>query len=282
MVTLDLTMLRNFAAIARSGSISITSHQVGRTQSALSMQMRRLEQQVGATLLHRGGTGVRLTASGEKLLAHAESLLAHHDDFMQEMSGSGLSGTVTLGCPEDYSIAFLPTLLRDFFANHPNVELRLVCAPTTELRPLLNRRQIDLALVSVADPDGADVIRRENFVWVVNAPDSALVKQRVLPLALSAPMTIDYRAACDAMDAIGRRYRVAFASDSLAGLVALARSGHAISVMTRTAMPPDLFDITGIMPHLPQIGIVVEYADRKPSPAVGTLGTHIQTGLARM
>ncbi|MDR6871101.1 DNA-binding transcriptional LysR family regulator [Bosea sp. BE125] len=275
MRTLDLALLRNFAVIARTGSISVASLQIGRTQSALSMQMQRLEALTGQALLHRSGSGVRLTTAGDKLLAHAESLLARHDEILADMRGTGLKGSVSFGCPEDYSIAFLPDLLREFCALHPDVELRMVCAPTSELRPLLHRRQIEMALVSLPDPASAEVIRREHFVWVANAVEPDILDQAVLPLALSAPMTLDYRAACDAMEAAGRRYRVAFASNSLAGLIAIARSGHAISVLTRTAVPPDLHIVSAGLPVLPAIGIALEFAELRPSSAARALGDHI-------
>ncbi|WP_267551815.1 LysR substrate-binding domain-containing protein [Rhizobium rhizogenes] len=279
MRDLDLTLLRNFAIIARTGSISLASLQVGRTQSTLSMQMQRLEDQIGQALLHRSGSGVRLTAAGEKLLAHAEFLLARHDDILADMDGTALRGAVSLGCPEDYSIAFLPGVLKSFFARHPDVELRMVCAPTTELRPLLTRRQIDVALISIADVANSEVLRREDFVWVGNAPEPDILDHPNLPLALSAPTTLDYRAACDAMEAINRRYRVAFASNSLAGLIAIARSGHAISALTRTAVPPDLHIITAGLPPLPTIGIALEYAEARPSLAAKALGNHIRAVL---
>lgn len=276
---LDLALLKNFAIVARTGSISLASLQVGRTQSALSMQMQRLEDMMGQALLHRTGSGVRATAAGEKLLAHAEALLARHDDMMAEMTGTALKGAISLGCPEDYSIAFLPDLLRGFCARHPDVELRMVCAPTTELRPLLHRRQIDIALVSLSDPENDEAIRKERFVWVANDPEPEILQQALLPLALSAPATLDYRAACDAMDAVNRRYRVAFASNSLAGLIAIARSGHAISVLTLTAVPPDLHAVSAGVPPLPTIGIGVELADRRPSAAVKALRDHIRVEL---
>lgn len=279
MRTLDLALLRNFAVIARTGSISVASTQVGRTQSALSMQMQRLEAVTGQPLLHRSGSGVRLTMAGEKLLAHAQSLLARHDDILADMRGTGLKGSVSLGCPEDYSIAFLPELLRGFCALHPDVELRMVCAPTSELRPLLHRRQIEMALVSLPDPTGAEIIRRENFVWVADAERPGILDQATLPLALSAPMTLDHRAACDAMQAADRRYRVAFASNSLAGLIAIARSGQAVSVLTQTAVPPDLYVVTAGLPPLPAIGIALEFAELRPSSAARALGDHIRTAL---
>ena len=173
MTTFDLALLRNFAVIARTGSISVAGLQVGRTQSALSMQMRRLEEQVGQKLLHRSGSGVRLTTAGERLLRHAEALLGRHDEIVADMSGTGLRGTVSFGCPEDYSIAFLPELLRGFCADQPEVQLQMVCAPSSELRPMLHRRQIEVALVSIPDGSSAEAVRREDFVWVGNEAEPA-------------------------------------------------------------------------------------------------------------
>lgn len=282
MPTLDLALLRNFTVVARTGSISLASLQVGRTQSALSMQMQRLEELIGQPILHRSGSGVRLTTAGHKLLAHAESLLARHDEILAEMCGTGLRGSLSLGCPEDYSIAFLPDLLRGFCALHPDVELRMVCAPTSELRPLLHRRQIEMALVSVPDVKSDEVVREERFVWVANEAEPAILRHASLPLALSAPMTLDYRAACDAMEAVSRRYRIAFASNSLAGLIAIARSGHAISVLTRTAVPPDLHIVRAELPSLPKIGIALEFADQRPSAAAKALGDYIRIELPKL
>jgi DNA-binding transcriptional LysR family regulator len=273
---LDLALLKNFVVVARTGSISLAATQVGRTQSALSMQMQRLEDQVGQPLLHRTGAGVRLTATGERLVVHAEQLIARHDDILADLGGTVLKGSVSLGCPEDYSIAFLPELLRGFCAANPHVELRLICAPTIGLKPLLHRRQIDMALVSVPDPQDEAVIRRERFVWVADRPKTPILSNDILPLALSAPTTLDYRAACDAMEAENRRYRVAFASDSLAGLIAITRAGHAISVLTETAVPPDLHIISEGLPDLPRIGIALEFSESRPSSAAAMLGEHIR------
>jgi len=282
MSSLDLILLRNFTIIARAGSISLAASEIGRTQSALSMQVQRLEQIVGQALLHRSGSGVRLTTAGQTLLARAESLLASHDEILTELRGTGLRGGVSLGCPEDYSIAFLPGLLRVFCAAHPEVELRMVCAPSSELRPLLHRRQIDMALVSLASGDDPEAIRRERLVWVAQSAQPGILRQASLPLALSAPMTLDHRAACAAMEAAGRRYRIAFASNSLAGLIAIARSGHAVSVFTETAVPPDLAIVQAGLPPLPALGIALERADQRPSAAATALAEHIRLALPRL
>jgi DNA-binding transcriptional LysR family regulator len=273
---LDLMLLKSFLQIVRSGSLSAAASELGRTQSALSMQMQRLEESVGQSLLFRSGSGVRVTAAGERLLAHAGRLMSVHDEAMADLVGNGLIGRVRFGCPEDYCYAFVPGLLRSFHADHPAVEVELVCAPTSELIPLLNRQQIELAMVSLPDSHLADVIRPERLVWVGDAPEPAVLGEDVLPLALSAPNSIDHRLACEAMQTSGRRYRIAYASVSLTGLIAVARSGQAISVMTRTAVPPDLHVLDAVLPAFPTVGITISYSDGPASAAATALGQHVK------
>ncbi|WP_118134152.1 LysR family transcriptional regulator [Oceanicella sp. SM1341] len=283
MASLDILLLRSFLSVARSGSISAAAQQVGRTQSAVSMQMQRLEAVVGQPVLHRTGAGVALTATGERLLIHAERILGAHDEALESLSGSGLRGAISFGCPEDYLTAFLPELLRGFGARHGGVEIEVVCAPTVELRGLLRRRRIDAALVSVPASGGGEeeIIRRERFVWVGNAPEPAALRGPVVPLALGAPDTLDHRAACSAMEAAGRAYRIAFASSSLAGLLAITRSGQAVSVVTRAAVPADLCLLDGPLPALPEIGISLAYGVARPSAVVRSFGEFVRENLRR-
>ena len=280
MPALDITLLRSFVAVARARSISGASLQVGRTQSAVSMQMRRLEGAIGQPVLHRTGTGVAPTAKGERLLAYAERILAAHDEALADLSGAGLQGAVSFGCPEDYLTAFLPGLLRGFTERHRGVEIEVVCAPTVELRPLLHRRRIDLALISLpVQAEPGRIIRTESFVWVANAAAPAILAREVLPLALAAPDTLDHRAACDAMVRAGRAYRIAFASNSLAGLLAVARSGQAVSVVTRAAVPGDLHMLGAPLPPLPDIAISLAYASPRPSAVARAFGAFVEGNL---
>jgi DNA-binding transcriptional LysR family regulator len=244
------------------------------------MQMRRLESAVGQPILHRTGTGVALTATGDRLLSYAEKILSAHDEAVADLSGAGLQGSISFGCPEDYLTAFLPDLLKGFTERHIGVEIEVVCAPTVELRPLLHRRRIELALVSLPKESGASrIIRLEPFVWVANASAPKVLESYVLPLALAAPETLDHRAACDAMDRAGRAYRIAFASNSLAGLLAVARSGQAISVITRSAVPGDLHILGAPLPALPDIGISLAYASSRPSAVVRAFGEFVEINL---
>ncbi|GGK52853.1 LysR family transcriptional regulator [Salinarimonas ramus] len=253
--------------------------QIGRTQSAVSMQMRRLEETIGEPLLHRTGSGVRLTVVGERLLVHAEALLGRHDEALSDLAGTGLRGSVSFGCPEEFSIAFVPHLLQGFLTRYPSVELHMICAPTVELRKHLHRRRLDMALISTPNLDEDALLRTDRFVWVANRPRPDILRHDVLPLALSGRTTLDHRAATDAMRSAGRRFRLAYASDSLAGLLAIARSGHAISVTTRAAVPNDLAIVTQDLPPLPDFGIVLADAGAQASAAAKALGDHIRAEL---
>lgn len=152
----------------------------------------------------------------------------------------------------------------------------MVCAPTTELHLQLQRRRVDLALISVPGEDAsARILRPESFVWVANRPDPEVLQKDVVPLALSAPDTLDHRAARTAMDQAGKPYRIAFASNGLAGLLAIARSGQAISVVTRSAVPHDLHIVEAGLPPLPGIGVTLAYASPNPSAATQAFGEFV-------
>ena len=278
--TLDILLLRSFVTVARAGSFRSAALRVGRTQSAVSLQMKRLEEIVGERLFHRTGSGVVLTVAGERFLPGAERILAAHDETLENIRSEELQGSIVFGCPEDYLTAFFPDLLRRFGAAHPGIEIEIVSAPTVELHPLLQQRRVDLALVSVPETAGAgEVIRREPLVWIASADAPAPVGAAVLPLALSGPGTLDHQEARRALDGAGRSYRVVHVSNGLAGLLAIARSGLAISIVTRAAVPGDLAIVEEGLPPLPEIGVSLAYASTRPSRAVRSFGSFIEENL---
>ena len=277
-VSLEIDLLRSFAVIAEMRALSRAAERVGRTQSALSQQMKRLEEIVDQPLFQRTGRGVVLTNPGERLLIHAQRILRMHDEAMADMCGTGLSGSIRFGCPDDYAAVFLPSLLRQFSSQHPHALVEVVCGPTPRLVEQLEKRALDLAMISLRD-DGndGDIIRREPLVWVGCAgTDSAHFDP--LPLALSDPDTLDHIAACDALQRAGRAYRIAYASSSLAGLIALVRSGQAVAVITQTAVPSDLrvLDDDPGLPKLPSVGITLKFDRKRPSLLAAAFGEHIR------
>jgi DNA-binding transcriptional LysR family regulator len=128
------------------------------------------------------------------------------------------------GCPDDYAAAFLPAILRSFAVRHPQVFVEVICAPTPRLEEKLRRHALDLALISTVDDRGSGVLRREALVWVGNRHDDAGGREP-LQLALGDPDTLDHRAARERLDAAQRPYRIAYAAGSMAGLLAVVRSG---------------------------------------------------------
>ncbi|ASM72037.1 MULTISPECIES: LysR family transcriptional regulator [Roseobacteraceae] len=275
---LDLRLLATFVRAAHSGTLSATAVQVGRTQSTVTMQIQRLEDALGQSLFHRSGSGVRLTGSGERFLVYAERILRLHDEAISTLSDKGLHGSIIFGCPEDYLIAFFPKVLKSFGTLYPDVEIKVVSAPTVELHALLHARRIDLALVSTPDADSTqNAVRTEPLVWVGSKPTLELHGfGDTVPMALPASNAMDHRAACDAMARAKLQYKITFASNSLAGLITVARSGLAISVMTQEAVPPDLFILNAPLPQLPRLGVIISFAESKRSPAVDAFAAHIR------
>jgi DNA-binding transcriptional LysR family regulator len=242
--------------------------------------MKRLEDLVGQPLLTRTGRGVVLTVPGERLLIHARRILSAHDDALAELSGGSLSGSLRFGCPDDYAQAFLPALLRGFAQHHPAAAIEVICASTPRLQAQLDRGGLDLALVSVPLATERPLLRREDLVWVVPR-DKASLWAVPIPLALGDPDTLDHRAALAALDRAGHSYRIAYASGSLSGLLAVVRSGQAIAVLTRSAVPADLRILTSTrgLPPLPRIGITLRIAERHASPLARAFARHVEAVL---
>jgi len=278
MSHLDIDLLRTFVAIAETRTLGRAAGKIGRTQAAVSMQVKKLEAMLNQPLLNRTGRGVVLTLHGERLLGHARTILRHHDAAVADISGAGLTGTLRFGCPDDYAAAFLPHILRSFAGRHPQVFVEVHCAPTPRLLERLRKHALDLALISTTDTDGTPpVMRREPLVWVGNRHDVATAREP-LQLALSDPDTLDHRAACEQLDAARRPYRVAYASGSMSGLLAVVRSGQAIAVLTQAAVPADLQILaTGErLPRLPTVGLIVKFDLPRPPALVAEFAEHLQ------
>jgi len=277
-LSLDIDLLRTFVVVAEVRTLTRAAERIGRTQSALSQQIKRLEEIVEQPLFQRTGRGVILTNPGERLLIHAQRILRLHDEAMADLSGKGLSGTIRFGCPDDYAAVFLPPLLRAFSRLHPHAFVEVICAPTPRLLEQLETHALDLAMTSEpAEAANDNIIRREALVWV-GYPGLDPAHFDPLPLALSDADTLDHVAACKALDAAGKAYRIAYASSSLAGLTAVVRSGLSFAVMTQTAVPPELSILNGhaTLPALPTIGITLKFDRKRPAHLIQAFADHIR------
>jgi DNA-binding transcriptional LysR family regulator len=280
---LDLDLLRTFVTIAEAGGFTRAGERLLRGQSAVSLQMKRLEDRLGQPLFERSPRRLRLTPLGETLLPEVRALLAHHDRIVAAALGPPVEGIVRLGTPEDFATAHLPDVLARFAAAHPLTALEVTCDLTLNLLERFRAGDFDLVLVK-REPTGdtrdlgGQPVWREPLVWVARSPDEASDKA-ALPLVVSPAPCVYRKRATAALDRAKRRWRIAYTCASLAGTLAAVRAGLGLAVLPKEMAPRDLAIIDGgALPSLAETEIALLVADR-PSTAVERLAGHITRSL---
>ena len=243
---LDLDLLRCFVTVAETGNMTSAGERLRRSQSAVSLQVKRLESCVDLRLFDRSPRAVRLTAAGERMLAHARAMLALNDTIMSELVEPALEGTVRVGTPEDFATTHLPDVLARFAESHPRVHLEVSCDLTLNLLDRFGGGEFDLVLVK-REPSGGEAgvrVWREPLVWAAS-PHFNAAQAEALPLVVS-PNPCVYRArAVNALERAGRQWRIAYTCGSLAGSQAAVRAGLGVTVLPRDMIPGDLVAIDG-------------------------------------
>ncbi len=279
--TLDLDQLRTFVAIVETGSFTKAADIVFKTQSAVSMQMRRLEERIGKPVFARDGRASRLTEEGERLLGYARRMVRLNDETVAAFDETELSGSVSLGIPDDYADRFLPEVLARFTRSNPRVEVSVICEQSTELVSRTRNGDLDLAIVTHCGQANVDVIRREPLLWVASNQHGT-EEQDVLPLALFKPPCMWRAAAVDALTAAGRKYRVLYQSGNSTAISAAVTAGLALTVLAESALRPGMRVLSEAegFPRLPicEIGLVRSW-NRPGSAIVDALGEHIVSSL---
>ncbi|MEX0406200.1 LysR substrate-binding domain-containing protein [Aquibium sp. LZ166] len=278
---LDLDQLQTFVAIADTGSFTRAAEEVFRTQSAVSMQMRRLEERIGRALFEKDGRTNRLTEDGERLLAYARRMIRLNRETLAAFEDNRLEGQVRIGTPDDYADRFLPEIMARFARSNPRVEMSVICEPTVNLVEQIRRGLLDIALVTHDDEKGAsEIVRREPLLWVASA-NHTVHEEDVLPLAVGRPTCVWRRSATDMLDQMERDYRVLFTSWSATVIIAAVMSGLAVSVLPECALRPGMRVLTesdgfGALPDC-RIGIMRGHSSQ---PAiVDALARHITESL---
>ena len=279
--TLDLDQLKTFVAIAETGSFTRAADLVFKTQSAVSMQMRRLEERIGKPIFARDGRMSRLTEDGERLLSYARRMVRLSEETMAAFDETELSGSVRLGTPDDYAERFLPEVLARFSRSNPRVEVSVVCEQSTDLIQLARTGEIDLGIVTHCGEGPVEVIRNEPLLWVASS-QHCVEEEEVLPLALSKPPCAWRASAIDGLTTSGRKFRVLYQSANSTAIAAAVTAGLAVSVLAESALRPGmrvLGEIEGL-PRLPSCEIgIIRGQHRPPSPIVDKLAEHIVSAL---
>ena len=279
---LDTDQLRSFLAIVDTGSFTRAAERVHKTQSAVSMHMRRLEEQLGCELFLKEGRGVRLSGEGEKLIDYARRMLQIEAAALATIAQKGLAGRVRLGMPDDYAEPFLAEILSGFSHRHPLVEVMVVCEASRALARRIEVNDLDLAVVTDCDAfTGVEVVREEPMVWIASSR-MALNLTQPLPLALGNS-TCDWRAmALAALQREGLLGRVIVSSNNYAALSPVVKAGLALSVLPLGAVQPGL-RILGRADGLPELapsrmGILT--SSTRASREAMALADNIRTALA--
>jgi DNA-binding transcriptional LysR family regulator len=271
MRSLNLDLLRTFLTIVDAGGFKAAGDRLGRTQAAISLQMRRLEDQVGRKLFRLDGRRGVITAEGEVLLGYARDLVKLSDEARTRLGEPTVQGRVRLGTPEDFATTHLPQVLARFAESHPGVALEVSCDFTVNLMQAFGEGAFDLVLIK-REPQAKSLGVE---VWG-GAGGRDWTREATLPLVLSPPPDVYRKRALAALDRAKRRWRMVYASPSLAGLHAAVRAGLGITVLSKDMVPDDL-RVLGKRFGLPQLDDTELALLRAPklSPAGQRLAEHI-------
>ncbi len=278
---IDPDLLRVFVLIAEGRSFTGAASTVGRTQSAVSMQVKRLEELLGHEVFHRGKGGrVELTPHGQYLLTRARQILSLNDEVLGTFRAPAIAGRVRLGTPDDYAFRYLPPILMRFAETHPAVEVDVLCLPSNQLVDQLRAGELDLTLISEGnEPRGVPVtsLWRGPLTWITSTR-YAPHRQSPLPLALAHQDCAWRRAAVRALEKAGRPYRVAYTSGTQAGTYAPVMAGLAVTVSALSWLPEGLRPLRADegLPTLPDFGILMMRGRRPQQPVTDALAAHIE------
>ena len=273
---LDIELLRTFVAIAESGSFTRAAEEVHKTQSAVSMQMKKLEEQLGRPLFERAGRSVRLSRDGLRLLDYAQRLVRLNREAMAAFTDKQLAGNVTLGLPDDYD-KLLPPVLSAFARTHPQVELCVECEESLSLKGRIDRGEIDIAIVTNCAAMGAgEVVRQEKLNWVIGQSHGTYLASP-LPIAVGPRSCVWRQSATDALDHAGIPYRIGYSSGSANALSSAVTAGLAVAVLPDSAVRADMriLDERDGFPPLPPCEIAILRAKHADSTIHDALTDHI-------
>jgi DNA-binding transcriptional LysR family regulator len=287
---LDLDLLRTLAVIAEERSFTRAAERVGRTQSAVSLQVQRLEALVGQTLISRGkGGGVELTAPGEELVERGRALLALNDEIVQSLQARTVHRSVRLGADGGYSRPWIPTILARFAATHPAITVEISRASSCELVPRLKAGDLDLVLCEGGlEPRQwpATEMWRGRLEWIVSEAHPRHLDDP-LPLVLvpgNCPFRPPWLADCiwrdsaiRALERAGRRYKIVSTSGTVPGLHDAVIAGLAVTVMPAHGLPEGLRPTRPEegLPELPEVSLQLLKAREPRQPLTDALAAHI-------
>jgi len=252
MINLDLDTLRTLVVANDLGGYGQAATRLGRTPSAISLQMKKLQASVGATILRKSGRGVALTEAGEIVLRYARRMLALNDEVLDTVRGASLAGRIRIGVSQDFAETVLPRALSQFTKLYPLVQLDVRIEGNAVLVEAVSKGEIDLVLVvGHAQRPSAITLGTIDLVWI--AGRDFRPRDEPLPLVVLGPQCVFRKQAIESLDAAGHPWRIAAVSPSLAGLWALGMAGLGVTVRSALGVPRSLISHKTLF-DLPRLG----------------------------
>ena len=280
---LDLTALRSFVTVAETGGVTKAAHQLHLTQSAVSMQLKRLEVSLDQPLLDRSGRGVALTNQGEQLLSYGRRMLALNDEVMARMTGDAFEGEIKFGVPADIVFPNIPHVLQRFDREYPRVRVNLFSSNTRKLKAMIESGEIDLILTTEEECGApGETISTQRLVWA-GAPGGTAFRAR--PLRLAFEHACLFRPwAQRALDEAGIAWEMAVDTNSTRTVEASVSADLAIHAMLECAISPHLEPIAhgGALPDLPSTRINMYRAASAKGALVDALEEMVRGAYGRM
>jgi DNA-binding transcriptional LysR family regulator len=281
---LDLDQLQSFCAIADCGSFTEAARRVHKTQSAVSMQIKRLEERLGRALLSRDGRGVELTSHGQELYSRARRMLRTNAEILDLFSDDDLAGSIRFGVPDDYAVRLLPVILSSFQKTHPKIVVDVRCQPSEELLEGMRTGKYDLIVFTQGtDHEFGELFRTERMFWVTSHGGTA-INMDPLPLACGAPNCCWSASARTALDRIGRDYRVAYTSNNATAIASAVLTDLAVGFLPESALQPGMKVIAEDknLPRLPDAEIALMRSSQAYGGIYEALATHIITSMGNL
>jgi DNA-binding transcriptional LysR family regulator len=234
---LDLDLLRSFVSVVDAGGFTRAGERVHRTQSTVSQQIRRLEESLGRSLLHRNGKRATPTEEGERLLSYARRILALAEEARDVVARPMADGIVRLGIPEDFAATRLTELLSEFARSRPGLRLHVRCDLSVDLRYDIERGELDLALLKRDEGQGEAIASwPERLHWVTSRRHPADTRGQPIPLAVFPQGCLYRNRAIHALEAAGRAWQISYTSPNFANIQAAVAAGLGVSILPKTAI----------------------------------------------
>lgn len=280
---LDLTILRAFLGVVETGSVTGAARLLNRTQAAVSLQIKRLEETLGQELFERGHKRLSLAPAGEQLIGLAQRLVAMNDEVIDTMTTPSFEGEVRLGLPVDLIVTYAAPILRRFNTKWPGVRVTLAAANSHDLTEALEHSQLDLALTTDLEPGGRHVetLASDDLVWV-GAPNGQAHRRLPLPVAIGGRSCRFRPVLLDALRRAGIEWRVVLEVANQDAVNATVAAGISVSVLLRETVPTALEALPEDigLPKLPSFALNLRLPPGRTSELAEEMARHIRAEFA--